>query len=271
MVFALILLAALAHALWNALVKSAPDKLLTTFGVTTGAMALALGVLPFLPAPAPASWPFLASSTALQFTYFVVLARAYSRADMSAAYPLMRGAAPLLVALASLVGLGASPGAAAWLGIGVLCAGILGMTTGATVRATGPALLNALIIAGYTLVDGAGVRHSGSPAAYTLWLYVLSWPLLTVWALRARRRAAWDHLLGHWPLCLLGGAATLLSYGLALWAMTFVPVAVVAALRETSILFGVLLSRLALKEQVPPRRIGAACLIVAGAIVLRLA
>jgi drug/metabolite transporter (DMT)-like permease len=270
-VFAIILLAALVHALWNALVKSAADKLLTTCVLTTCAMAQAAVVLPFLPAPASASWPYLAASTGLQVTYFLLLARAYTRSDMSEAYPLMRGAAPLLVALASLAGAGERPDLAGWLGIAVLCGGILGMTGGAPGRAIVPALINAVVIAGYTLVDAAGVRQSGSPAAYTLWIYVLSGPPLALWALHVRGRSALRHLFRHWPLGVAGATATQLSYGLALWAMTLAPVAFVAALRESSILFGVALSSLLLKEQVPPRRIGAACLIVVGAIVLRLA
>jgi drug/metabolite transporter (DMT)-like permease len=94
---------------------------------------------------------------------------------------------------------------------------------------------------------------------------------MVIWALCSRPKDTIAALRSHWPLGLGGGAATMLSYGLALWAMTIVPVAVVAALRETSILFGMALAGLVLKEEVAPRRIGAACVIVAGAIVLRLA
>jgi drug/metabolite transporter (DMT)-like permease len=270
-VFALILLAALLHASWNALVKRAPDKRLITVAVTTAAMAIAMVALPFLPAPARASWPYLAMSTVLQVTYFVLLARAYSHADMSHAYPLMRGVAPMLVALASLLGLGEPLGLAGWLGIGMLCLGLLGMAGGASAKAVAPALCNSVVIAAYTLVDGAGARHSGSPLAYTLWIYVLIGPLLVLWVFWHERGHAVRALLGHFRLGLTGGLATVASYGLALWAMTHVPVAVVAALRETSILFGVGLSRLALREPVTPRRIAAACVMVAGAIVLRLA
>jgi drug/metabolite transporter (DMT)-like permease len=272
-VFAIILLGALCNASWNALIKSVHDKLLASTFVAAGAMALALALLPWLPAPSPASWPYLAASTALQPAYYVLLSRAYRHADMSQAYPIMRGTAPVLVALAGLFGLGQPLGAAGWLGVMVLCGGILAMAAGSAVdrRAVIPALACAGVTASYTLLDGTGVRLAGAPLGYILWLHVLTALPMLAWALVARRQASLAGLRRQWPLGLAGGAAAILSYGLALWAMTRVPIAVVAALRETSILFGIALAGLVLKEKVAPRRIGAACLIVAGAIVLRLA
>jgi drug/metabolite transporter (DMT)-like permease len=272
-VFALILLAALCNASWNVLIKSARDKLLVSVLVAGGAMLLALAPLPFLAAPRPASWPFLAASTVLQPLYYVLLTRAYRRSDMSQAYPVIRGTAPLLVALASLAGLGQPLGLAGWLGVLVLCGGILAMAAGTAFDRRGSlaALQCAAVTATYTLLDGTGVRLAGAPLAYILWLHVLTGLPMVAWALMARRPATVEQLQRQWALGLAGGAATMLSYGLALWAMTFVPVAVVAALRETSILFGLALAGLILKEKVAPRRIGAACVILAGAIVLRLA
>jgi multidrug transporter EmrE-like cation transporter len=168
-VFAFVLCAAALHAAWNAVVKRGGDKLLTTVLVTASAALIALAALPWLSAPAPASWPYIAASALLQVVYFVLVARAYQVADMSLAYPLMRGSAPLLVALASVLWLGEPLSPLAWLGLSVICAGMLSMAAGARggVGAEGitVALLNAVVIAAYTLIDGLGVRGWGAPAA----------------------------------------------------------------------------------------------------------
>lgn len=131
------------------------------------------------------------------------------------------------------------------------------------------ALLNAAVIASYTIIDGLGVRSSGSPEAYTLWIFLLTGVPLAVWALSARRETFRRYSISNWHFGLIGGAGTVASYGLALWAMTMAPVAAIAALRETSILFGAAISGLVLKERVGPPRVAAACIIAAGAAVLR--
>ena len=132
------------------------------------------------------------------------------------------------------------------------------------------ALINACFIAGYTLVDGTGVRLAGSALGYTLWTFFMNGCCLLCWAMVARRREASRYLRQHWKKGILGGVGTMGSYGLALWAMTQAPLAVVAALRETSILFGALIAFIVLKEQLVALRIVAACGIAAGAILLRL-
>ena len=273
-VFLVVLLGAASHATWNAIVKGAGDKLLTTVLVTGFAALIALAVLPFLPVPDRASWPFIAASVILQIVYFVLVAQAYRIADMSEAYPLMRGAAPLLVAVASVGFLAEPMPPRAWLGVVTICLGILAMAAGRRAgsgKSVALALVNAVVIAGYTLIDGAGVRRSGAPAAYTLWIFLLTGAPLAAWALAARRQHVRRYVAHNWPACLAGGVGTLTSYGLALWAMTIAPVAVVAALRETSILFGTAISFLILNERVSSARIAGACIIAAGAIALRLA
>lgn len=274
-VFAIVILAAALHAGWNAIVKSGGDTLLTTVLVTASAALLAIVSLPFLPSPAQESWPFIAASTVFQVGYFVLVARAYRVADLSLTYPLMRGTAPLLVALASVAWLGEPLSAHAWLGVGVICAGILSMAgvmkRGANRAGILVALSNAVVIAGYTLIDGTGVRRSNAPAAYTLWIFLLTGVALSAWALTARHKAFREYVRRNWRLGLIGGGGTIGSYGLALWAMTVAPVAVVAALRETSILFGTAISALVLHERVGRLRIIGVCIIAAGAIMLRLA
>ncbi|MDN7192951.1 DMT family transporter, partial [Klebsiella pneumoniae] len=189
-------------------------------------------------------------------------------------YPLMRGTAPLLVAAISVLFLGDRLSPLAWLGIGVICLAILAMAfngRASSRKGIVLALINACFIAGYTLVDGTGVRLAGSALGYTLWTFFMNGFCLLCWAMVARRREASRYLRQHWKKGILGGIGTMGSYGLALWAMTQAPLAVVAALRETSILFGALIAFIVLKEQLMPLRIVAACGIAAGAILLRLA
>jgi drug/metabolite transporter (DMT)-like permease len=281
LVVAVVLFAALLHASWNAIVKSGKDTFLSTVLVSVGAALISLAVLPFVQAPAPASWPYLAASAVAQLAYYSLLAAAYKAGDMSHAYPLMRGSAPLLVALASwpLIGERLSPmqmGAVA-----CICAGILGLYVAArtnaigqpksTGRATAFALGNACVIASYTLIDGIGVRLSGAPAAYTMWIFVLNGTGLLLWTALRRPADLLAYAQTQWRLAAVGGFGTLASYGLALWAMTQAPVAAIAALRETSILFAIAIAALFLRERISPRRYLAIGLIAAGAILMRIA
>ena len=284
-VVSIVLFAALLHASWNALVKAGPDKYLTTLLVACGAGLVSLPLLPFFATPLPASWPWLAASACCQVIYYRLLAAAYQHGDMSQAYPLMRGAAPLLVALASVPLLGERLHWRQDLAVALICGGVLTLTIlrgvgagaradtaanrAARRRATTYALLNAAIIATYTMIDGVGVRRSGAPAGYTMWLFVLTAVLLLLCS-----SSRWSELpayaRNHLRVMLVGGCGTLLSYGLALWAMTQAPVAAVAALRETSILFAAAIAALFLRERLAPGRLLAIALIACGAIVMRL-
>lgn len=272
--FALLLLGAALHASWNAMIKAASSAWFGTVLVAGSASLLAMCTLPWLPAPAVASWPYIVASVALQVLYLWLIARSYRVADMGLVYPLMRGTAPLLVALCNATVFGESLGWMAIAGIAVLCAGILSM---ACLMHSGPrhgvlpALLNAVVIAAYTLVDGVGVRLSAAPASYTLWIFLLCGLPLPLWAW-LRQPTAFRAALRHdWWRGLLGGVGTIASYGIALWAMLHAPVAVVAALRETSILFAMLLARLWLGERPGRQRVLAALVMAAGVMLLRLA
>jgi drug/metabolite transporter (DMT)-like permease len=272
-VFAIIMLGAALHATWNAVVKGGDNKLLTTCMIASIASLIASTVIPFLELPAKESWPFIGASVILQVVYFVLVASTYRIADMSQTYPIMRGTAPLLVATASVGLLSESLSSFAWLGIAIICIGILSMAAAPSIgqrKGMLLALVNAAVIAGYTLIDGVGVRKSGAPAAYTLWIFLLTGLALAVWAFAVRRREFCRYLARHWRPGVIGGFGTVVSYGLALWAMTAAPIATVSALRETSILFGVVISALVLKEQLTRRRIMAACIIAGGAMLLRL-
>lgn len=271
-VFALVLFAAAFHAGWNAIVKAAGDKMLTAVLVAGAAALIAGAALPFLPMPAPASWPFMGMSVVLQCVYYLLVARAYTVADMSQTYPIMRGTAPLIVAAVGTVVMGEHLAPAAWAGIALICGGILTIAAEARAdrRGLAVALLNALVIAAYTLTDGMGARASDAAVAYSFWVFALTGVPLVLWAVLARRADFGAHLRANlWP-GVAGGIGTLVSYTIALWAMTQAPVAVIAALRETSILFGIAIAALILRERVGPARIAAAALIAAGAVALRL-
>ena len=282
LVVAVVLFAALLHASWNAIVKSGKDTFLTTVLVSVGAALISLAVLPFVEAPAPASWPYLAASAVAQLAYYSLLAAAYQAGDMSHAYPLMRGSAPIIVALASWPLIGERLSAMQMGAVACICAGIFGLYFAArlpataaarknTGRATAFALGNACVIASYTLIDGIGVRLSGAPAAYTMWIFVLNGAGLLLWTVLRRPADLLAYAQTQWHLAAFGGVGTLASYGLALWAMTQASVAAIAALRETSILFAIAIAALFLREKISPRRYLAIGLIAAGAILMRIA
>lgn len=280
-----VLAGAVLHAAWNALVKSSGDKPLDTALVHGLGALVALPFAIFVGLPSAAAAPFIAASLVVHIGYYIALAGAYQHGEMGMTYPIMRGTAPLLVALGSGVLLGEAPTPAAWLGI-------VGITLGVALvglahpgealhhrKALGFALANAAIIAGYTFIDGSGVRAEkaagGDVWPYVLWLFALdglAYPLLVWWRRSAEgRRAALVYARRRWPLAALGGTASIGSYAIALWAMTLAPVASVAALRETSVLFAVVLSTVLLKERFGVQRAVGAAVIVAGVVALRLA
>lgn len=272
-VFGMILFSAALHATWNAVVKGGDDKLQSMILVAAFGAVPGLILLPFLPPIAPAAWPFLALSVLLEIAYAVLVAAAYANTDMSRAYPLMRGTPPLIVALVSALALGIAVSTAAWIGIALVSLGLLSLTlrgTGGDSRGMGFAFVNALVIASYTLVDSFGVRASGASLTYTMWIFVLVGLPLAAWGV-LRIPGFVSYARRDWRLGLIGGLGTLGSYGIVLWAMTQAPVPLVAALRETSILFGTAIAVLVLREKVTRTRAIAVLVIAAGAVVLKLA
>ncbi len=282
----IVLFGALLHASWNALVKSSSDKSLDTalIHVLGGAVALPLVLLAGM--PPLASLPFLAASIIIHIGYYFALAGAYRHGDLGMAYPIMRGTAPLLVAIFSGFVIGEYLSTAAWLGIAGISAGVLllGWSRGmfadhAHRKALAFALSNAVVIALYTLVDGLGVRaavqHGGNALQYVATLFLLDgfpYFVVVMWHRKGEHRVdAWAYMRGRWPLALMGTLASLGSYGIALWAMTQAPVATVAALREVSVLFAALLGTLLLKEAFGLRRGVGTLLILGGVAALRLA
>lgn len=276
-VMAAVLAGALLHAVWNALLRHGNDRTRDVVLVVAAAALLSLPALALLPLPAPSSWPWLAVSGVIHVAYFLLVAHAYRHAELSFAYPLMRGLAPAGIALIAALLLVELPPAAGWLGVVMICGGVLLMAGDSRRNGglRGRALLFPLVTAGtimlYTVIDGQGARLAGNAFAYNGWLFVLTaLPLLLLFIARDGRSTT-AYLGQHWRRGLLGGFCTLTSYGLALWAMTQAPIAMVAALRETSVVFGALIAALWLGERVTRPRWIAIGLVCAGAVAIRLA
>jgi drug/metabolite transporter (DMT)-like permease len=266
-----VLAAALLHATWNALVKASDDKSLDTVAVAAGSGLLALVVAPFLPVPAQASWPWLAGSALVHILYFLFLAGAYRWGELSYSYPIMRGGGPLIVAIAGIFLLREIPSLKEGAAIVLISAGILAFAHGShDRRATWFAVGNAVVIAAYTIIDAQGARASGAPVAYTAWFFVLNGIVITGLALAQRGSKVPQYFRRFWLRSLAGGACAFGAYAIALWAMTRAPVALVAALRETSVIFAAVIAFAVFKEKLTGQRIGATCAVLAGLVALRL-
>jgi phosphonate utilization associated putative membrane protein len=279
-----VLFGALLHAGWNALIKSGRDKSLDTALVHSLGIFIAVPLVLYTGLPAAASWPYMFASMAIHLGYYIALAGAYKHGELGLTYPVMRGCAPLLVAMGSFAFIGEGISGMGWLGVATVCVGVLTLgLSRSTLRhgdesqrrkALGFALANAAIIALYTVIDGLGVRASGDALAYVAALFLfdgIPFLLLVLWRRPGQRRAALRYMAGRWKVALIGTAASLGSYGIALWAMTHAPVAVVAALRETSVLFAALIGVLFLRESFGWQRAAGTAVIVAGVMLLRLA
>jgi drug/metabolite transporter (DMT)-like permease len=270
-----VLVSAALHASWNALVKAGADPFLDTVSVTTAIVAITSIVLPFLPAPLKDSWPYLIASVVIHLAYYGFLVLAYRVGDLSLVYPIMRGSAPAFSALLAAALLDERPSGGGWTGIFLVSGGVL-LLAADSPRSKGIrlapiiyALLNAGVIIGYTLVDGVGARLSGNAFSYTGWMLLLTGVLVFAIALGLRGRDVTRHARSQWKKWTLGGGFTFAAYSLALWAMTQAPIAPVAALRETSIIFSALLALVVLKERITPLRYVSIGIVTAGAIAIK--
>ncbi len=277
LVFAAVLFAAACHAAWNAAIKRAPDPLATTVSISIGAALVSLAFMPFVGLPAAAAWPFVIASVLIHLCYFAALVESYRAGDMGQVYPIARGAAPLMTATATTLVVGERLGLSGWLGIVLLAAGVLliSLRGGRDLqrldrRAVGFALFTAVTVCAYSVVDGVGARLAGSANAYSLALFVGIGPVMAIYALVRSGRDALSAVKSTWGAGLAGGALQLGSYGIAIWGMTVAPIALVAALRETSVLFGAVIAVVLLKEPLQAGRVVAALLIVCGLALIRL-
>ncbi len=276
-VFLAVLVAAACHAGWNTLLKLDLEPLTATVLMVCASGALSLPIALYLGLPTSASWPYLAASVAIHVGYFLSLASAYKAGDMGQVYPIARGAAPLMTAVLATGILGESPGGYGWAGIALLACGILllairGGRAGKVFdrRTVGFALLTSLTITVYTIVDGSGARVSGDPVSYTLWLFVLSAFIVGSYGYVRLGSQLFSAARAHWSITAMGSALSVAAYVIAIWAMTVAPIALVAALRETSVLFGALFATLILREPWIAARIVSAVMVLGGALLLRM-
>jgi drug/metabolite transporter (DMT)-like permease len=276
-VFVAVLFAAACHAGWNAAIKRGLDPLGTTMAISIGAAVVSALLVPIFGWPAGAAWPWCIASVLIHLIYFAALIESYRAGDMGQVYPIARGFAPLLTAAATTLFIGERLGMLGWSGILLLVAGVmlLSLHGGRGLarldgRAVGFSLFTAVTICAYSVVDGIGARLAGNASAYSVTLFLGIGPVLVIYALARNRHAAVAAMWGHWRIGLAGGTLQLGSYGIAIWAMTVAPIALVAALRETSVLFGAAIAVVFLKEPLRASRILGALTIGAGLTLVRL-
>ena len=274
-----VLFAAVLHAGWNAIAKWIPDRLVASalIGVSF-AVGGAVGAL-VLPMPSPEAWPFVIASSALQVGYMLLLTSAYSHGEFGRVYPLARGLSPLLVTAVAVAFLGEEINVAELLGVALLCSalGALVLVKGLPRRGDGLglAVLTGMTIAAYTLVDGVGVTRTDNPFSYAAWLFLLQGVALVIvcWLVSGARPVSGpgvvsgprlvDGMREHLGLGLIGGLLSLVAYAIVLWAQSFGNLALVAALRETSVLFAGIIAAVLFKER--QTRVQAVALVLAAA------
>lgn len=274
-VFLAVLGAALLHASWNALIKIGTSKMggMLIFTVVSGAIGLVVAMT--RPLPGAEVWPWLACSALIHVLYQGCLALAYETGDLSRVYPIARGAAPMLVLAVGAVLLPDRLAPTEVAGVVVMGAGLLAMARGVFSNGESRRLLpfalgSAVATAGYSLVDGMGARVSGDAVAYVAWLFMFNAVLFTGLLLAARGRAVVPRGLRAWGGGAVAAAASYGAYAISVWAMTVAPIALVAALRESSILFAVLIGWLVFGERMRPEKALAAVLIVSGVVLTRI-
>jgi drug/metabolite transporter (DMT)-like permease len=280
-VWAAVLGAAVLHALWNSLVKSASDKFMGSARVALWSGVVAALVALVMPAPFASSLPYVIASAFIHVIYFLLVGRLYRDADLSVAYPLMRGLAPLAATVIAAVTLREVPDAVALVGVlglvvGVATMGISGLAHGRIDRATlVVALFNSMIIAMYSVVDGEGARIAGPDAAhafaYNAWSDGLTTVLYLPVVLALRGKAVGPEFVRDPLRSIFGGLAAFGGYAVVVWAMTQASIGAVAALRECSVVFAAIIGVAFLGEPFRGARASAALLILGGVIALRLA
>lgn len=269
----LVLLAAFLHAGWNALVKSASDRLFIISAVACTQSLTGLLVIPFVPAPDPASWPAIAWSTIFHYLYYTFLHQAYRFGDLSQVYPLARGLAPVLVAVGAIFFGREILGIPVTIGVVITSIGIasIAIHRQSSLRQNPAALCYAMgtgaIIAGYTVSDGIGVRLSGSPFGYIAWLFFLEMPVvLFVWY--RRRKTMVDLIQKEWKLFAGTGFCSVVAYSIVIFAVNFSPMAAVSALRESSVIIAALIGTLVLGERPILHRLIAAIIVAGGVVII---
>ncbi len=278
LVIVLVLCAAIMHAVWNCILKVSADRLMTMAVVigVGGLMSLALIIAG--PPPAPESWFYIVLSVAIHCAYFFFLVQAYEVGDLSHAYRLARGSAPLMVAAGGAWFAGELLSPLELFGVAVVSAGIISLmlvgdrgTRRGGWRGFAYPLATGAMIAAYTVTDGLGVRLSGNPASYIGWLFLLTALPILALAIHRRRGAALEFMRAHWQPAVGGGVLAFAAYALAIWALSLAPMVHVSALRETSVVIAALIGSRLLGEPHGRRRLLSATTVAGGIILMQIA
>lgn len=272
----LVLAAAIFHAIWNAFIKTGRDPLISVTGIAIGSGLIAILVLPFVGWPDPGTLPWLIASVILHVAYMITLSQAYRYGDFSLAYPIARGAAPAMVVIVTVLFLDEKLESRQLISVLGVLFGIALFALrrfGAVIsdlHSLSYALITAVLIAGYTLIDGLGVRIASSSLNYAAWMATMETPLIALYMYHRRGAHGFQVLRDHAPRLLAGGVMAVGGYAIILWAMTQAPIALVAAFRETSIIIAALIGMFWFKEPSGWRRIAAAIIIFISVAYLRL-
>ncbi len=276
LIVALALSAALLHAGWNAMAKSGANPVFNIAAYQLVSTLICIASLPFVEVPATASWPMIFASVVIHTLYYFSLARTYQCGDLSQVYPLFRGLAPILVAIAAVIFAGEYLSLGGIVGVGVISVGIMSLafsekrSGGMSPQSLRWAITTSVLIATYTIIDGLGVRASEAPMGYIVWLFVFeSIPVVTI-LMFSQRREWLAYVRGNPSQIVMGGVATTVAYGLVIFALSLGAMAIVSSLRETSVIFAALIGRFFLKEPFGSQRIRAAILVVVGILLMRL-
>lgn len=276
-VFTLVLIAALCHAIWNTIIKLSPDKPLETALMNLSGSLIAIPAVLYFGIPESEVWIFLVGSLILHIAYYYSLSGAYQWGDMSLTYPIMRGMAPLFLLLITSIFAFEPLLLSSIIGVCLLCSGIFFLGIDSTQvlnhkKAILFALLNSLVIALYTIVDGLGVRVSQNVFSYIAMFIFIDGLIYSSFVMYRRRKFSQhlkQYMVNRWPYFSLGAFATTGSYGIALWAMSEAPISLVSALREVSVLFAVFIAWLYLKEKLSKQRIVGVVLVLLGSFFIK--
>lgn len=272
-VVGLVLFAALLHASWNALLKSGGDRLQAIVVIQLAHVVVALPILPFLPMPAPASWPFLIASALIHLAYYMLLITAYRHGDLGEVYPIARGLSPVLSTVIAVLAFGEWLNPVAVGGILLVSIGIMMLRNSGlrpmSRKGFAAAIALGISVAGYTVVDAAGGRLSGYAVAYAVWLFLLDAPAICIYYF-VTRGVRLSIARADLVKSIIGSMLAMVAYSIAIWASSVAPVGAVSALRETGVLFAALLGWMFLGESLTGRRLIACSAVALGAVLVAL-
>jgi drug/metabolite transporter (DMT)-like permease len=270
--YGLVILSAIAHATWNALMKSAGDRMLTMAALRFTGLAIGLCALPFVEWPAPASWKWLGLTAAVQFSYYVLLVRSYGAGDMSVVYPLARGLAPVLTTVAAALTIGETLNAGQTAAVALISLGIMVLALGAGAKreAVLLALATGVSVAAYSFFGGLGVRAAGTVLGFQACLEIVTGAGTVGYVAAVRRADLLAFARKHGALGVLAGAISVVGFLAYLAAAQRLPLGPVTALRETSVIFGAVIGTMVLHEGFGLRRLTASTMVVAGITLLAL-